>query len=381
MFKPAKMQFSCTCLQYQIDFESVPAILEQAKELGFATEDNPSEKGYLLRRAIEATLGGEGDDWILKYSSEEDDYRVPRDFERALDCLRLSFIAGDHAARTVMLFGEPAHELQLGCDFSLQGGREHKPWLFASITDKCNLKCSFCYNKKGGKKMTPEVFGRLIEQFRAKYEHDKYVKEIGVTIGGGEPTVHPELEKILETARKKADAVTLTTNGTNTERLLNNAELLDGVAVSAPFVYSDELKDLYARSKDEIGESVSEIASKIGKVCVASIVTNEMRPEDVFKVEEFAEEAGATNTLFLLYKPVKDEDLMPTKGQARQILEKVLELAYRKENTAIDCCYAAYTTPMSCGQFYYAKPDGKLKRSFKSCPFPKGKLCRSISQS
>lgn len=63
MFKPAKMQYSCTCLQYDIDFDKVPQVLDMAKELGFKIEKKKPHKEaafqreyYTISRAIEAML-------------------------------------------------------------------------------------------------------------------------------------------------------------------------------------------------------------------------------------------------------------------------------------------------------------------------------------
>ena len=404
IFKPAKIQYSCTCLQYDIDFDKIPQVLEMAKELGFTVKPHNIEgcarKGHILKRAIEADLtmySSTDEDMSLEYSDEIDVYHVPNDFQRALDCLRLSYIGADHSSGSNFNFGEPAPVLSTDLDFSQQVQEQEKkvsiylpetPWLFASITNKCNLNCKFCYSKKGEEDMQPDKLKEALGKVREiSNEHvERYNKKgikceprpVGVTMGGGEPTLHPELEKIIETAKNNAEMVTLTTNGTNNKRLIALADYLDGICISAPFIYTDKLNDYCALSNEKIKKYASELAQKFKKLCLATIITNKMQPEDVFKVDEIAAELGATNTLFLLYKPIQNNELMPTKKQARKILEKILELAFQKHNTAIDCCLAKYTAGCGCG-FHYMKTDGILRKSGWEkeceCPFSKEHDC------
>ena len=378
MFKPANVQYSCTCLQYDIDFDKVPAALEMAKELYFKIEDSNSAfgKGYRLKRAIDARLTECGKDWILEYSDRRDNYHVPDDFQRALDCLRLSFIGADLSAGGSFYYGEPTTELDTGMDYSFQMLKgediylDTAPWLFANITNKCNLDCKFCYNKKDETEMTAEMFGQSLQGFKQSLR--KGLKDPGVTIGGGEPTIHTELEKILETAKEKIGLVTLTTNGTNKKRLISLKDYLDGICISAPFIYTDELTKYSGQNNEKTKESIAELAQEFNDTCIATIVTNKMQPDDVFKIDELAEELGATNTLFLMYKPIKTNALMPVRKHSRDILEKILELSFNKKNTSIDCCFTAYAVrPQPACSFDYIKPDGILRKSGwqKPCPF------------
>jgi hypothetical protein len=142
------------------------------------------------------------------------------------------------------------------------------------------------------------------------------------------------------------------------------------VAISAPFVYDDELE--HPLDYDKIRKNIRKIKKAIDKVCVSAIVTSKMKPDDVFKVDKFASEAGATNLLFLLYKPGKKE-LFPEKELARNILEKILQLYFKKKHTSIDVCYANYAAGMRCYGINFIDSSGKQTEN--GCCYPK-KYCK-----
>ena len=76
------------------------------------------------------------------------------------------------------------------------------------ITDKCNLKCIHCYNPPT---VLPELrYGKIVEVL-------KILMSTGlqeVNLAGREPTLHPDLKKIIKWCRSQCLQVNLTTNGT-----------------------------------------------------------------------------------------------------------------------------------------------------------------------
>lgn len=77
--------------------------------------------------------------------------------------------------------------------------------IYVEISDFCNLDCSFCTNKKNTRMMSLENFNKVISNIEG------YTKEICLHVLG-EPLVHPNFLKILDSASKKFD-VMITTNG------------------------------------------------------------------------------------------------------------------------------------------------------------------------
>jgi len=324
---------------------------------------------YSIKRAIEAELdkltwSDRPDNCLLNYSSKNDDYHVPVDFERALDCLRLSFIASDLNAGTIMPWGEPVGEM-LDCrsGWTLEKEHEFTHWIFVDVTDRCNLTCNFCYRPESSdNNISVDDFEKILDKFK----DSKGNKEVGVTLGGGEPTEHPKLERLLEIAREKYDFITMTTNGTNPELVKKLGSYLDGVCVSAPFVYNENPFFNYSLSAEQISSAVKEIAENVKRACISTIVTNEMQPDDVFKVTDFAKKASATDILFLMYKPGKKE-LVPSREEAREILEKILEVHYKVMPSSIDACFATRTVWKRCKGLTYVSAGGKLLDEY--CPF------------
>jgi len=95
------------------------------------------------------------------------------------------------------------------------------------ITDECNGKCRFCI-ETGGKKSKSKPVEDLIKAVEV-------VNPSSVLILGGEPTMYPDLVKLLKNIQQKDRKIFLTTNGSS---LYNFAlmgvlgEFLDGINIS-----------------------------------------------------------------------------------------------------------------------------------------------------
>lgn len=101
----------------------------------------------------------------------------------------------------IALYNEPVGKLS----------KENSPIRVASIeiTDKCNLKCRYCYgNFKPNNSIRLELdeIASLLKRLSARG-----VKLLEIT--GGEPSVHPDFNKILSLACASFDRVTIMTNG------------------------------------------------------------------------------------------------------------------------------------------------------------------------
>lgn len=208
--------------------------------------------------------------------------------------------------------------------------------------------------------------------------------EIGVTLGGGEPTVHSKFEELVRKCRELSKYLTLSTNGKNVKKVLSISENLDGVAVSAPFIYNPALmKGMYQLSPTTIADTINELSKHVSNVCATVIVTKKMRVADVGKVLSWAKSAGANYVLFALYKPYGrgidyEKMLFPPLQQARNILcEAVRRAVKNKSNILFDSCLLRYTIGKSCPDVF-----GKLLTAdrwdivtSRVCPRGKYKLC------
>jgi MoaA/NifB/PqqE/SkfB family radical SAM enzyme len=81
--------------------------------------------------------------------------------------------------------------------------------LYIVITDKCNKNCVFCYNEKNN------VHTIKFNQMKKIYNNlkDHILEKTYITLSGGEPTIHPELFKIMCFLKNKGHYIRIITNG------------------------------------------------------------------------------------------------------------------------------------------------------------------------
>ncbi len=103
-----------------------------------------------------------------------------------------------------------------------------------NITERCNENCTFCINKKS--RLNSDMdFKDIIEVF--KYLKLNGIKKIKLL--GGEPTLHPDFNKIYNFAQLNFEQIILFTNGT-CENELNIAPRTDDVVIyNFNFINSD----------------------------------------------------------------------------------------------------------------------------------------------
>lgn len=79
------------------------------------------------------------------------------------------------------------------------------------VTNRCNLNCPLCFANSGeGDFLSLETIGSMMDFFQSTEDHKAEVLQIS----GGEPTLHPEIIKIIQMAKdKKIKYVVLNTNG------------------------------------------------------------------------------------------------------------------------------------------------------------------------
>jgi len=97
---------------------------------------------------------------------------------------------------------------------------ENKEILRVQLVDYCNHKCFFCHNegsKVQKKKINRKLMERVIQIFESTGGRQ-------LTFTGGEPTLHPEIVDIIQTAKDNYYPrmnIGLTTNGTNIKKILS----------------------------------------------------------------------------------------------------------------------------------------------------------------
>ncbi len=143
----------------------------------------------------------------------------------------LSFVAPNTPPR-----GE-TKAVRSGCPFDCGPCKSHQQKVYmpvVPITSACNLDCPICYtvNKNDGAHMlSAEDFGKILGHL--KEQHDE-IDIINFT--GGEPTMHPELPKLLRMSREAGiRRLTISTNGL---KLKNEEYVREMAACDARIVLS-----------------------------------------------------------------------------------------------------------------------------------------------
>ncbi len=150
---------------------------------------------------------------------------VGNDFDKVIDLNHFEYL------RYVPLNGLTLEELDL---FLARNPCE----VCIEITNKCNFLCPICIadaRKKNGKFISHKILFRLLESL------PDTIKKI--TITGGEPTLHPELERILELCLEKFGCVYLSTNGFFYEKIakiLTDYQICLAISLHGPTAIHDD---------------------------------------------------------------------------------------------------------------------------------------------
>ena len=95
---------------------------------------------------------------------------------------------------------------------------------YLQITTKCNMTCEHC-GFSCGKRGKHGTYEQILENIEfIEYE---YADEM-ITIGGGEPTIHPRFFDILQICLRKFDQVWMATNGSQTLTMYRLNDIMQG---------------------------------------------------------------------------------------------------------------------------------------------------------
>ena len=129
--------------------------------------------------------------------------------------------------------------------------------IYVEITNKCNLRCSFCPDTKRKKETLSCLdFERIITEIR------DYTNLIALHVKG-EPLLYPELEKILKICDENHLKVNITTNGTllsDKKDILYNSNSLRQLNISLhSFTQNKNIREDYI---DNVIQTVRQLSSK-----------------------------------------------------------------------------------------------------------------------
>lgn len=132
------------------------------------------------------------------------------------------------------------------------------------ITDYCPFGCEFCY-------MASNLKGKHADLIKVKKTLD-LLSNIGVfevAIGGGEPTLHPNITEIIEYGHNLDLTINLTTYN---KKIFNNKKILD---------------QFLKRKISSIGFSINKISDVDDLVNITNFIQNKLTPKNFFFVKDF----------------------------------------------------------------------------------------------
>ncbi|HEY0785463.1 MAG TPA: radical SAM protein [Acidobacteriaceae bacterium] len=177
----------------------------------------------------------------------------------------------------------------------------------------CNLSCTYCneYDKVSEPVPVPEMLARI----------DK-LAALGtsiITISGGEPLTHPELDQVIARIRYHGRMAGMITNGyllmpDRIERL--NRAGLDHMQISIDNVLPDETSKKSLKVLDKKLEMLAEFAEF--HVNINSVVGGGIKhPQDAITIGRRALELGFTSTIGIIHDG--DGQLKPLGGEERRV--------------------------------------------------------------
>lgn len=188
---------------------------------------------------------------------------------------------------------------------------------------RCNLACAYCNEYDDVSKPVPlETMLRRVDR----------LADLGttiVTMSGGEPLLHPELDDIIRRMRKRGMIAGMITNGylLVPERIkrLNQAGL-DHMQISIDNVMPDEVSKKSLKVLDKKLQMLAEHAEF--HVNINSVIGGGIHnPEDALQVSTRALELGFTSTVGIIHDG--DGQLKPLTGLEREVFLSIRKLEKR----------------------------------------------------
>ncbi len=177
----------------------------------------------------------------------------------------------------------------------------------------CNLSCAYCNEYD---KVSPPV---PIEEMLRRIDHLGRLGTSIITVSGGEPLTHPDLDQVIGRIRKHGAIAGMITNGylLMPERIkrLNQAGL-DHMQISIDNVNPDETSKKSLKVLDKKLQMLAEHAEF--HVNINSVVGGGIKnPQDAITVGRRALELGFTSTIGIIHDD--DGQLKPLGGEERRV--------------------------------------------------------------
>jgi MoaA/NifB/PqqE/SkfB family radical SAM enzyme len=188
---------------------------------------------------------------------------------------------------------------------------------------RCNLACGYCNEYDDVSKPVP------LAEMKRRVDLLADMGTSIITISGGEPLMHPELEEVIRHIRRRGMIAGMITNGLlmGVERIrsLNDAGL-EHLQISIDNVTPDDMSKKSLKSLDSRLEMLAQHA--VFQVNINSVLGSGVKnPQDALTIAHRAVDLGFTSTVGIIHD--HSGQLKPLGDVETGIFEKVMELGKR----------------------------------------------------
>src|SRR5271169_2573459 len=188
---------------------------------------------------------------------------------------------------------------------------------------RCNLDCGYCNEYDDSSKPVP------LEEMKKRLDALADMGTSIITISGGEPLMHPDLDEVIRHMRRRGMIAGLISNGfyLNRERIerLNEARL-EHLQISIDNVVPDEVSKKSLKTLDGRLVMLSQYAEF--QVNINSVLGSGVKdPEDALKIAHRAVALGFTSTVGIIHD--NNGQLKPLGPHELEIFEEVMTLGKR----------------------------------------------------
>jgi MoaA/NifB/PqqE/SkfB family radical SAM enzyme len=188
---------------------------------------------------------------------------------------------------------------------------------------RCNLDCGYCNEYDQVSKPVP------IAEMKRRLDYLAAMGTSIITISGGEPLMHPELEEVIRHIRKHGMIAGMITNGflLSKERISSlNAAGLEHLQISIDNVTPDDVSKKSLKTLDSRLEWLSQHA--IFQVNINSVLGSGVKnPEDALTIAHRAVELGFTSTVGIIHD--NNGQLKGLNERQIEIFEEIMNLGKR----------------------------------------------------
>ena len=238
------------------------------------------------------------------------------------------------------------------------------------ITDRCNLKCTYCYSnfyKRKTKDISKEAIFKIVDDFLA-------LGVIEVSLIGGEPFLHPDFYEIVKYVKSKGLFCSAVTNGYFVDDMIEAVKMLDMVCISLDG--PQEINDI-TRGRGSY-EKVIEAIKTLKRNNVNTSIRATLQKHNVSYLNEIvaiAEKYDIVLNFGLLFPQSSDDgekkvisDDTPPDEAYRNVLEQIISLKKKKPHrffNSITNFKNAVNWPASYSKFFLYEHELVNYRNYK----------------